>query len=218
MSDILLNVETRRYKLRGLTPILGGQPANPAVRTQYISSRAPLPGLGEEEDSLLSDLEEKGLTVFLRDDENRLLLMDYMVKGFFKSALGAVKAQVDVAQERAKVDKFLFIAPRRIPLRRNGMYIIDEDQQLERPLRASTMKGERVTLAASEMVEDPWSLAFEVTLIPNNGTAKSRAVTWEAVETALEYGRYCGLGQWRNGGYGRFTWKRIEDKPSPTGN
>ena len=32
------------------------------------------------------------------------------------------------------------------------------------------------------------------------------------VETALEYGRYCGLGQWRNGGYGRFTWKRIEDK------
>ena len=34
----------------------------------------------------------------------------------------------------------------------------------------------------------------------------------EAVETALEYGRYCGLGQWRNGGYGRFTWKRIEDK------
>lgn len=156
MSDILLNVETRRYKLRGLTPILGGQPANPAVRTQYISSRAPAPGLGEEEDSLLNDLEEKGLTVFMRDEDNRLLLMDYMLKGFFKSALGAIKAQVDVAQERAKVDKFLFIAPRRIPLKRNGMCIIDEDQQLERPLRASTMKGERVTLAASEMVEDPW--------------------------------------------------------------
>ena len=32
------------------------------------------------------------------------------------------------------------------------------------------------------------------------------------VEMALDYGRYCGLGQWRNGGYGRFVWKRIEDK------
>ena len=119
---------------------------------------------------------------------------------------------MDVAQERAKVDKFLFVAPRRIPLRRNGAYITDEDDQLERPLRASTAKGERVALAASEMVEDPWSLAFEVTLLPNNATAKSRALTWDVVEMALDYGRYCGLGQWRNGGYGRFVWKRIEDK------
>ena len=37
-------------------------------------------------------------------------------------------------------------------------------------------------------------------------------ILWEAVEMALDYGRYCGLGQWRNGGYGRFVWKRIEDK------
>ena len=136
MSDTKLNIETRRYKLRGLTPILGGQPADPAVRTQYISSRAPSPALGAEEDELLGGIEEKGLTVFMRDEDNRLLLMDYMIKGFFKSALGAIKAQVDVAQERAKVDKFLFIAPRRIPLRRNGAYITDEDDQLERPLRA----------------------------------------------------------------------------------
>ena len=212
MSDIKLNIETRRYKLRGLTPILGGQPADPAVRTQYISSRAPSPALGAEEDELLGGIEEKGLTVFMRDEDNRLLLMDYMLKGFFKSALSAIKAQVDVAQERAKVDKFLFIAPRRIPLRRNGAYITDEDDQLERPRRASTMKGERVALAASEMVEDPWSLAFEVTLLPNNATAKSKALTWDVVEMALDYGRYCGLGQWRNGGYGRFVWKRIEDK------
>ena len=82
MADIKLNIETRRYKLRGLTPILGGQPADPAVRTQYISSRAPSPTLGAEEDELLGGIEEKGLTVFMRDEDNRLLLMDYMLKGF----------------------------------------------------------------------------------------------------------------------------------------
>ena len=59
MSDIKLNIETRRYKLRGLTPILGGQPADPAVRTQYISSRAPSPALGAEEDELLGSIEER---------------------------------------------------------------------------------------------------------------------------------------------------------------
>ena len=38
----------------------------------------------------------------------------------------------------------------------------------------------------------------------------SSALTWENVEDALEYGQYQGLGQWRTGGNGTFTWERID--------
>lgn len=34
----MLEVEKRKYVIRGLTPILGSMPASPAIRTMYISS------------------------------------------------------------------------------------------------------------------------------------------------------------------------------------
>ena len=212
MDKNRLIMETRFYKIRGLTPILGGQPASPAVRTEYISSRAPRPELAEEEDELMANLDDKGLTVFMRDANNRLLLMDYMIKGYFKSALGAIKMQTGIASERAKVDKYLFVTPRQIPICRDGEEIIDEDDQIERPLRAQTMRGERVTLAASEMINDPWEITIGITILPNAATTKSKPITWEAIEAALDYGQLCGIGQWRNGGYGRFIWTQIEQQ------
>ena len=88
--------------------------------------------------------------------------------------------------------------------------MLEEDEVLERPLRAMTMKGERVTLAGSEEIYDPWTIRIELTLIPNEGSKTSRALTWQDVEDALDFGEYMGLGQFYNGGYGRFTWKRVE--------
>ena len=29
------------------------------------------------------------------------------------------------------------------------------------------------------------------------------------VENWLDYGQFNGLGQWRNGSYGRFTWEEV---------
>lgn len=207
----MLNFETRTYKLTGISPILGSQAASQAVRTQYISSKAPTDELRSEEDQLGPDLDERGLTVFLRDDKERLILMDYVIKGFFKAAFSALRAQTGVLSEKSKIDKHVFIAPRQLVLHRDGKPIIDEDDQLERPLRAETMQGPRVALAASEMVNDPWTIVFTVTLLPNAGSAKSKAITWEAIEAALDYGKLCGLGQWRNGGYGRFAWKEVRN-------
>ena len=84
------------------------------------------------------------------------------------------------------------------------------------PLRAQTMQGPRVTLAASEQIDDPWTIEFTVKLIGNPGTRTSAPITWEAIETALDYGSICGaLGQWRNGGYGRFTWISFLSTSSP---
>jgi hypothetical protein len=49
-----------------------------------------------------------------------------------------------------------------------------------------------------------------MTMIPNGGTAKSEALTWDAIEAALDYGAFHGLGQWRNADYGRFIWERED--------
>ena len=206
-----LNIESRIYELTGLTPILGSAPASKAIRTTWVGSKAPTDALREEEAESPIDIDEKGLTIFNRDKRDQLCLMGYQIKGFFKSALLALKPQLKVAAPKGKVDTLVFVEPRYVPLMRDGVALREEDEILERPLRAQTMQGERVTLAASEMVLDPWSIKIEISLLPSNGTAKSEALTWDAIETALDYGAYHGLGQWRNADYGRFIWKMVEE-------
>lgn len=207
-----LIMETRKYRLTGTSPILGSSPASKALRTEYISSKAPNPTMAEEEDEMLGNIEERGLTVFLRDaDEDYMLMLNYMIRGYFKGSLEAMIAQTNVKQPRMKVDRFLMVGPRKIPIMRNGEKIFEEDDQIERPLRADTPKGPRVSLAASEMIDLPWEIEFEVTLFPNPTSKVSDALTWETVEDALEYGRFQGLGQWRTGGNGTFEWERIDE-------
>ena len=185
------------------------------MRTAYIASKGVKEGVDvsdEERMAAASAEQESGITVFLGDPDadDALSLMDYMVKGFFKEGINALEAELNVKQAASKVDKYLFVEPRVIHIERHGAPILQEDMVLERPLRAKTMQGERVTLTASERINDPWEISFTVTLVENNGTSKSASVKWEAVEAALDYGRLKGLGQWRNGGWGRFNWERID--------
>lgn len=204
--------EKRRYRLYGLEPILGSQPASKELRTQFIASKAPSAAMVEEEDNLLGGIEEKGLTVFLRDDEDdKLIMLDYMIRGFFKGSLEALVAHTNIKMPRSKVDRYLFVGPRKVAITRDGKPIYDEDGQLERPLRAETMKGPRVSLAASEQIELPWEIEIDVELLPNPTSKASDAITWDDIELALDYGELQGLGQWRTGGNGRFTWERIDD-------
>lgn len=202
--------ESRVYRLKGLTPILGSAPASRAIRTEYVASKAPTDVLRAEEEAMPFDRDEKGVTVFNRNKQDQLCLMSYQIKGFFKGALTALKVQCEVAAAKSKIDNLVFVEPRFIPLMREGKPLRDEDDYLERPLRAQTMQGERVTLASSELVEDPWEITIEITLLPNAGTAKSKAISWDTIETALDYGAFHGLGQWRNADYGRFTWEQVE--------
>ena len=46
----MIDCEKRIYELTGTTPLLGSSPANPAIRTQYIASKAPSPADIEEEE------------------------------------------------------------------------------------------------------------------------------------------------------------------------
>lgn len=209
-----MELEKRRYLLKGLTPILGSSPANPDIYTSYIASRAPAPFVAAAEVEALpemADRDDKGVTVFLREpDQDALALRNYQILGFLKEAMEALREQLKIAQPRSKVDRYVFVDPLWLPLMRDGQAVLEEDSVFERPLRAETMRGPRVTLASSEQVNTPWAVEIEITLLSNAGTKKSEPVTWEAVETALSYGRLKGLGQYRNGSFGRFEWERLD--------
>lgn len=208
----------RKYHLIGLTPILGSQPADEFIHTRYIESKAPSPMQAAQEAKMLEideDSDESNITVFYRraESDDALCLLDYMVMGFFKEAVLSMEAQNSVKLARTKVDRYLFVQPREIPLLRNGRPILEEDDVLERPLRTiMTGKGQVNMLRSSERVDDPWEVFITVQLLKNNATRKSEALTWDAIEGALNYGKLRGLGQWRNGGYGRFKWERVDEE------
>lgn len=200
---------TRKYRLTGLTSILGSQPSSETPRTDFILAKHPEVDASGE--IVPTDKEESGATVFYRDENDNIVLMDYQIKGFFKAAMTALKADLGIGMAAKKNDIYLFISPRCVPILKDGKPIQEEDGVLERPLRGQTMQGERISLASSEIIDAPWTIEFEVTVIDNNGTKQSKALDFGSVESALDYGRFSGIGQWRNGGHGRFTWEEINE-------
>lgn len=212
--------ESRTYILTGTTSLLGSNPANPEIHAKFVASKAANLEREAEEEAMLPgsealaeavrDIKEQGLTVFLRNNHGELVLGNHAVKGFFKGTLNTLKDQIGITAVKSKVDNLLFISPTFIVIHRDGVPVTEPDGWNERPLRAETMQGPRVALASSEEIDAPWEIAFTVTLFENGGTARSKPLTWEAVEAALDYGEWKGLGQWRNGGKGSFTWRRAD--------
>ena len=214
-----MNYSTRKYVLTGRTPLLGSNPANPKIHAEYVAAKAASLMKGQEEtsmlpskeklDEMIADIKQQGLTVFLRDGD-KLVLSGHVIKGFFKAALSTLKSQLCVGSPKSKIDELLFVGESYVPLqRRDGEYITKPDSICERSLRAETMQGPRVSLCASEQV-DEWQITVTLTLVENAGSAKSKPLTWDVIEECLNYGYLKGLGQWRNSGLGSFTWERIE--------
>lgn len=203
-------MDEKNYKLRitFLEPVLGSQPTG-AVTSEYIAKRAGLECLPEDEDLSLPEQLERGTTVFHRDQAGNFILFDYMVKGYLKNAGKVFNGQVVGGTKalRSKVNDLVFVTPRMIrlymPLEMNGQAAIL--QFLERPLRAETAMGPRVALVRSEML--PSGTSFECGL-----TVLGDKISKAALEEILDYGYYCGLGQWRNGGYGRFRYELREEE------
>lgn len=206
--------ETRKYLLTGTEPILGSNPADAKVRETYIESKKPATQ-SENESELTPDVvsENYGLTVFLRHpDTDKPMIFDYTVRGFLKEALLTLSPQLGLVAPKSKVDKYLFVSPRHIQIcNHDSSPVAEPDGVYERPLRAMTMQGPRVTLAGSEIINQ-WQVTVMFTLLDNKGSkGKGATLDWDAVESALDYGQFQGLGQFRNGGFGRFTWERIEE-------
>ena len=208
-----MKTEKRTYRLTGLTRILGSQPADPEVRSKFIAGKAATLEKGDEETRMLpEDLEKRNLTVFLRDKDGIVCICDYVIKGFLKEAVTALKGQIGLANGKSKIDNLVLVTPAYLHIWRDGEELDCADGDFERPLRAMTMQGPRVSVTASEYIDPAWSIEFTLTLIENEGTKKSEALTFEMIEELLSYGYIKGLGQWRNGQNGRFTWERTDDK------
>lgn len=110
------------------------------------------------------------------------------------------------------MEKHIFVSPRFIPLyppghdwtkpgtNGNGPGCVDLIDYCERPLRAMTALGPRVTVARSEQLPAGVTFRCGLTVFPGE-------ITEEALRELLDYGFYCGLLQWRNGGFGSFRYE-----------
>ena len=189
-------------------PMLGTAPNNPEIYSEYIASKGPDAKSREEEIATVGveEYEDKQITVFRRDSEGNPIIMDYLVKGFFKNACSALREVTGTKSNKLtsykkKIDGLVFVTPRQIHIQ----YPEGGEMSIcQRPLRAQTAQGERVALASSEQV--PAGSTLECTIRCFNSTMAAAVVEW------LDYGQYNGLGQWHNSGMGRFTWEDISDK------
>lgn len=189
-----------RIKITFIEPLLGTVSKDPEVYAAYIASKAALTDeeLAEELETV-EKVEEKGWTGFHQVD-GKPILYNYVIKGFFKDACGMLRRVRGTQSAKLRaykkvIDGLIFVSPRRIPINLNG----HEMGILERPLRASTAQGERIALARSDTCPPGTMIEFEIEVL--GGLSEETLREW------LNYGKLRGLGQWRNAGYGSFTYE-----------
>ena len=193
-----------KARLTFIEPLLGTSPANEDVFRDFIGSKAPDASTVEDEVAALGAdaVVEKGMTVFPRMEDGTPFLYDYQIKGFFKDTCGGLRKVSGTVSSKVKaykkeIDKLIFPAPRCIPIHFDG-----EIGECQRPLRAQTMQGERVSLVISEQIPAGATIEFSIVCLSDDHE--------KAVCEWLDYGRFSGIGQWRNSGKGRFTWERLD--------
>ncbi len=192
-----------KVRLTFTEAILGTSPANEDIYREFIGSKSPDAATVDDEVAALGPdaVVEKGMTVFPRLEDGTPFLYDYQIKGFFKDTCGGLRkvpgtASSKIRAYKKEIDKLIFPEPRNIPIRFTG-----DIQECQRPLRAQTAQGERVSLAISEQIPAGATVEFSVTCLFDEHE--------KAVREWLDYGRLSGIGQWRNSGKGRFTWEEI---------
>lgn len=191
-----------KVRLTFTESVLGTAPQNEAVYTDFIASKAPDANTLEDEVATLGvdEVVEKGKTVFHKEN-GAPFLYDYQIRGFFKGAccfLRTVPGMLskDLKSYKKVIDGQIFVKERKVFFQNYGTI-----KTLQRPLRAQTMQGERVSLAISE--EMPAGCFIEFTILLLNPDHEKFMEEW------LDYGALSGIGQWRNASHGRFTWEAI---------
>lgn len=197
-----------KVKIKLTEEMLGTANANPELHREFIASKsADADKVKEEMEALpAEDLMEKSLTVFPRDSDGTPILYDYQIKGFVKEAAGVLieiaggeeikvgKTKLTKFTYKRIVDNYIFIQPRMIRL-------APVSGVCTRPLRAETMRGERVALASSETVSAGTEFEIEINILSDTLV--------DLVKKCLDYGALKGIGQWRNSGKGRFVWQAV---------
>lgn len=190
--------------------------------TAYVLDGKELEGFPDDvEDLMAEELDaikatevlDKASTVFPRNDEGIPILWNYQCKGQLKGACEIMQGRENHPATELKshrltpwtykktIDTLIHIRPRQIPLVPPNSCDLKNLPFVERPLRASTMKGERVCLARSESLPVGTSAELEIELW--NDKLLPYVKEW------LGYGESAGMLQWRSGGWGTFTWQEL---------
>lgn len=184
--------------------MLGTSANDKEIHATYISGLAPDAPSKEEEIASIGVEEgiEKSKTVFPRlngKPDGQPFLWDYQIKGFLKDAARAM-ARVpgsEVAKTKAYIkiiNDCVFVSPRKIPLVYDGAEK-GVTGSCQRPLRAQTAQGERISLAHSETVPEGTTFDFQIKLYDEKFE--------NLVLELLPYAADKGFLQWRNSGKGR---------------
>lgn len=190
-----------RIRLTFIDDLLGTMPGNRDIFTDFVAKKAET--VNEEAEAIpVDEALEKGTTVFPRTADDKPFLYDYQIRGYFKESCKFLK-KVDgtkSSKEKAykqKIDGLIFVKDRQ--------NVINTDKEIgicERPLRASTPQGERISLSRSESIAEGATMEFTVICMVDSDI--------DLVKEWLDYGRFHGTGQWRNSGKGRFTWEEVK--------
>lgn len=218
-----MKTESMRVRLTFIDSILGGEPGSSELHEDYIQSKIPpdkytpeeLERIKAEEIEALMDGDEKGKTVFYRNEDGVPCLKNNHILGFFKSACKALRDDKSnlsskVTAYKTEIDHKVFVyadksnrAGRFIPIQNAG-----EVSSCQRPLRAQTAQGERVAIADSEEVGAGSFVEFDVVTLQHD----KKPIGNDLVKEWLEYGEFNGLGQWRNSGHGAFTFEVLSEE------
>ena len=202
---------TYKIELRFTTPLLGTSPADPEIYRKYLGSRDVDADTIEEEIEKLGVDEalDNRMTVFLKDKNGVPLLRMHQIKGFLGSAAEALKRNsnsriADVTSYKKKIKDCVFLfnddGDLYFPLKFNGSIKVSE-----RPCRTTNAHGDpQVFLNASEEIPAGATCTFNLQML-----SSSEELCAEDIFELLDYGKYRGLLQWRNGGYGCFEWRIV---------
>lgn len=200
-----------KVKITLIEEVLGSSPSNEELLATYLASKAPTDELTSEEiDNIKAQNAEDRITIFPRQADGTPFIYDYQIKGMLKDSCKALaaagkagypggKACAGLKAYKKLIDGLVFVSPREIPYNMNGMRM----DYCERPLRASTPQGERVSIAKSETVPAGSTIEFEITCLDPK--------LEDMVRECLDYGKLRGLGQWRNSGKGRYIWEEVTE-------
>lgn len=184
--------------------LLGTQTGDKDVYRSFIGSKAPDAATVEDEVAALGvdEVVDKGKTFFPRNSEGKPFIYDYQIRGFFKSACKALSKIKDTKSSAIKaykqhVDLRIFIKDRE-----NVVDFDGDITECQRPLRCSTMQGERVSIAISEEIPAGATTTFTVRVLDEKDL--------DLVREWLDYGEFNGLLQWRNSGKGSFSWEEVK--------
>ena len=207
---------TKHMHIDFIDDVLGTAPGDPDIHGSYVSSKAPDAATKEEEIAAIGEDEflAKGKTIFPTDKSGNPIFWNYQIKGFFKSACAAQRGlsgskSSKVKAYKKKIDLGIFVFPDaddpssraiKIHMTKAGV------GECQRPLRAETMQGPRVAIADSDSIEKGSWIEFDVVMLDDGD--------WPLVSEWLDYGKFNGLGQWRNSGKGAFLWHEINHKPT----